>query len=173
MANYKQLLNKISTLIFDVDGVLTDGIVILSPDGDLLRTMNVKDGYALKKASEAGFRIAIITGGKSGLVVKRFKDIGVNDVFIGVGNKLEVFDKYLADNNLSAEEVLYMGDDIPDWEIMSKVGVSTCPADAAEEIKAKSQYISGYKGGEGCVRDVVEQVMKVQDKWFGKDAFIW
>lgn len=173
MANYKQLLKKITTLIFDVDGVLTDGIVILSPDGDLLRTMNVKDGYAIKKASLAGFRIAIITGGRSELVVKRFKDLGVEDIFIGVGNKLEVLNKYMADNNLNFEEILYMGDDIPDLEIMSKVGVSTCPADAAEEIKAKSQYISGFKGGEGCARDVIEQVMKVQDKWLGKDAFIW
>ena len=97
----------------------------------------------------------------------------MSDVFIGVGNKIEVFDKYLKDYNLKTDEVLYMGDDIPDWEIMSKVGVSTCPADAAEEIKAKSQYISGYKGGEGCVRDVIEQVMKVQDKWLNKDVFIW
>lgn len=173
MANYKQHLKEITTFIFDVDGVLTNGIVILSPDGDLLRTMNVKDGYAIKKATEQGFRIAIITGGRSELVVKRFKDLGVEDVFIGVGNKLDVYNNYIKQHKLSAKEILYMGDDIPDWEVMSKVGVSTCPSDAAEEIKAKSQYISGFKGGEGCVRDIIEQVMKVQDKWFGKDAFIW
>lgn len=169
MANYKQLLKEITTFILDVDGVLTDGIVILSPDGDLLRTMNVKDGYAMNRAIKNGFNIAVISGGRSELVRKRFNELGVNDVFLGIKDKMEVFRRYAADKGIEPGSILYMGDDIPDYEIMRAVGVATCPSDAAEEIKAISKYISGYKGGEGCVRDVVEQVLKVQNKWFDKN----
>lgn len=169
MANYKQLLKKINTFILDVDGVLTDGIVILSPDGDLLRTMNVKDGYAMNRAVKNGFNIAVISGGRSELVRKRFNELGVNDVFLGIKDKMEVFRRYTADKGIEPGSILYMGDDIPDYEIMKAVGVATCPSDAAEEIKVISKYISGYKGGEGCVRDVVEQVLKVQNKWFDRN----
>ena len=173
MANYKKLLLSIKTLIFDVDGVMTDGIVVLSPDGDMLRTMNVKDGYALQLAVKKGYRIIIITGGRSELVRNRFATLGIEHIFIGVNNKLELFHKLVEDLNLDKQSILYMGDDIPDYKIMKEVGVAACPADAAEEVKKISNYISMYNGGKGCVRDVLEQVMKVQDKWFDDDGFLW
>ncbi len=173
MTNYKSLLSKIKTFIFDVDGVMTNGIVLLASDGDMLRTMNVKDGYALHIALKKGYRIIIISGGRSESVRVRFTALGVKDVYLGIGNKLEVYHKILKDDNLNPQEILYMGDDIPDYQIMKEVGVAACPADAAEEIKSVSTYISPHKGGKGCVRDVMEQVMKVQETWFADDDFHW
>ncbi len=173
MANYKQLLSKIKTLIFDVDGVMTNGIIFLGPGGEMLRNMNVKDGYALHLAVKKGYRIIIISGGTSESVRQRFEQLGVKDIFLGVGHKILVFDELIRKYNIDPDHILYMGDDIPDYEIMSKVGVPVCPSDAAEEIKAVSKYISPHKGGEGCVRDVLEQVMKVQDTWFDEDGFRW
>lgn len=173
MGNYKQLLKNISTFIFDVDGVFTDGSVLLMPDGEQLRTMHVKDGYALQLAIKKGYRIAIISGGKGDSVYQRFSYLGVTDIYLGVNNKLEVFHNYMKKNGLEPESVLFMGDDIPDYEIMLEVGVPTCPANAAEEIKKISKYISDIKGGKGCVRDVIEQVLKIQEKWFDHEAFHW
>ena len=173
MANYKQLLHKITTFVFDVDGVLTDGNVILAESGEQLRTMNVKDGYALQLAVKKGYRIVIISGGKSNAVYKRFEYLGVKDIFLGIDNKLKVFNEFISNNKIELNEVLYMGDDIPDYEIMKEVGVATCPLNSAEEIKSISMYISNFKGGEGCVRDILEQVMKVQGKWLNSDAFHW
>lgn len=173
MSNYKSLLSGITTFIFDVDGVMTDGIVTLSTDGDMLRTMNVKDGYALQLAIKKGYKIIIISGGNSQVVRKRFQGLGIEEIYLAVGNKLEVFEDILNRDKLDLSEILYMGDDIPDYKIMAKVGVAACPADAVEEIKHISHYISPLPGGKGCVRDVLEQVMKVQDKWFDEDCFHW
>jgi len=173
MSNYKKLLSNIRTFIFDVDGVLTDGIVLLLPGGEPLRTMNVKDGYALQLAIKKGFRIAIISGGKGDALTTRFNNLGINDVYLGVNNKLKVFQEYLALHNINPHEVLYMGDDIPDFQVMKEVGVATCPADAAEEIKSVSHYISFACGGKGCVRDIIEQVLKLQNAWFDNDGFHW
>ncbi|MFW5891772.1 MAG: KdsC family phosphatase [Bacteroidota bacterium] len=173
MSNYKSLLTQISTFIFDVDGVMTDGVVILSPDGDLLRTMHVKDGYALQYAIKKGYKIIIISGGRSEMVRKRFELLGVDQINLGIVNKMKVFKEVMKSNDLAPENILYMGDDIPDYEVMKEVGVACCPADAAQEIKDVSHYISPVPGGKGCVRDVLEQVMKVQGKWFHEDGFNW
>jgi 3-deoxy-D-manno-octulosonate 8-phosphate phosphatase (KDO 8-P phosphatase) len=173
MSNYKALLSNVNTFIFDVDGVMTDGIVLLTPDGQMLRSMNVKDGYAIQLAIKKGYRIIIITGGNSEAVRQRFEGLGVQEVYLSIGNKLEVFHDIVKRDNLKMENILYMGDDIPDYEIMKEVGVAACPADAAQEIKHISKYISPVPGGKGCARDVLEQVMKVQDKWFDEDGFHW
>lgn len=173
MDNYRRDLSKVKALIFDVDGVFTDGIIILSPDGEQLRTMNVKDGYALQLAAKKGYQIAIISGGISNSVQIRFERLGLKDIFMGVSNKLEVYETYIAQKGITSEEVLYMGDDIPDFQIMSIVGMPVCPNDAVDEIKKISKYISHANGGKGCVRDVIEQTMKVQGKWLDYDSFIW
>lgn len=173
MSNYKKLLRNITTFVFDNDGVLTNGQVLIMSDGDQLRTANVRDGYALQLARKMGYHVAIISGGKSESMLKRFNSLNITDVFLGVDRKIEVFNNYLKSKNLSAQEVLFMGDDIPDYHLMLEAGVSTCPSDAAEEIKALAKYISHFKGGEGCVRDVIEQVMKVQGRWMNDGAFEW
>lgn len=173
MSNYKELLRHITTFVFDYDGVLTDGTVILMNDGDALRTANVKDGYALQLAVKKGYRVAIISGGYSPSMVHRFKALKIEDVFLGVENKIEVFKQYLEKQDIKPAEVLFMGDDIPDFEVMQHAGVPTCPADASEEIKRLARYISHRNGGHGCVRDVIEQVMKIQGKWMSDGAFHW
>jgi 3-deoxy-D-manno-octulosonate 8-phosphate phosphatase (KDO 8-P phosphatase) len=173
MSNYKDKLHHITTFIFDYDGVLTDGTVFPSADGEMMRAANVKDGYALQLAVKKGYRIAIISGGKSDTMVQRMKALNVDDVFLGVSNKREVFDKYVKDHQLKMEEILYMGDDIPDYELLQIAGVSTCPHDAAEEIQEIVDYISHKPGGKGAVRDILRQVMKLQGKWFDKEAFHW
>jgi 3-deoxy-D-manno-octulosonate 8-phosphate phosphatase (KDO 8-P phosphatase) len=173
MANYKELLRHVNTFVFDYDGVLTDGTVILMSNGDALRTANVKDGYALQLAMKKGYRVAIISGGYSESMVRRFEALKIKDVFLGVDNKIEVFNNYLVKNNIDPGHVLFMGDDIPDYEIMQIAGVPTCPADASEEIRAIARYISHQKGGGGCVRDVIEQVMKIQGRWMNDGAFHW
>ena len=173
MANYKERLGKISTIILDYDGVLTDGTIVIMSGGELLRTANVRDGYAIQLAAKKGYKLAIITGGKSESVRSRFKALGVQDIFIGVTNKMETYQEYLEINDIKPEEVMYMGDDIPDLEIMKNVYISACPSDAAEEIKAVAHYISDRKGGEGCVRDIIEQLMKIHGKWLDHEAFDW
>lgn len=156
---------NIQTLIFDVDGVLTDNSVIVMENGQLIRKMNVRDGLALKMAVEEGFKVCIITGGKSKGVAERLKGLGISDIYLGANNKLEAYDELLHMYDLDQDEILYMGDDLPDYGIMKKVGLPVCPANAVPEIKAIAQYISPLKGGEGCVRDVIEKVMKLQNKW--------
>jgi 3-deoxy-D-manno-octulosonate 8-phosphate phosphatase (KDO 8-P phosphatase) len=173
MSNYKALLTKVDTFIFDYDGVMTDGKLILLHDGHPLRTANVKDGYALQLARRLGYRVVIISGGISKSVENRFDALRIEDVFLGVSNKIEVLQQYMKKNNLLPEQIVYMGDDIPDFKAMKKVGVPVCPADATEEIKNISVYISDKKGGEGCVRDIIEQVLKVQGKWMSEEAFTW
>ena len=173
MSNYKALLTKVNTFIFDYDGVMTDGKLMLQQDGQPLRSANVKDGYVLQLAIRLGFRVVIISGGISKSVENRFEALKIKDVFLGVSNKLEVFEKFVADNNLNAENIVYMGDDIPDFKVMKRVGVPVCPADAVVEIKDISIYISDKTGGHGCVRDIIEQVLKVQGKWMTEEAFSW
>lgn len=171
--NYKSKLNDIKTFCFDVDGVFTDGIVLLSTDGDQLRTANVRDGYAVQLAVKKGYNIAIITGGRSEAVRKRFEGLGVTDVYLASSNKVDVLNAYLKEKNIDLSEVCYMGDDIPDMRVMQKVGLPVCPADAAVEIKDVSAYVSPYAGGKGCVRDILEQTMKVQGKWLDADSHEW
>ncbi|HNW99315.1 MAG TPA: HAD hydrolase family protein [Bacteroidales bacterium] len=174
MPNYKEKLKYITTFIFDYDGVMTDGKVYLLNDGDAVRTGYVRDGYAMQYALKMGFRVVIISGGRAEGVNKRFKVLMVKDVFMGVGNKLEIYHNYIKENKLSKNEILFMGDDIPDYLLMKEAGLSACPADASEEIKSVAEFISAFKGGEGCVRDVIEQTLKVQGKWFDEsEAFIW
>ncbi|MEY3678717.1 MAG: hypothetical protein RI924_858 [Bacteroidota bacterium] len=160
-----QKLAQIKAFVFDVDGVLTDGTVHVTETGEQLRRFSIKDGYALQLAVKRGFPIAIISGGRSQSVVRRLKGLGIQDIYIGVDAKTDAFEEFLLIHDLQAEQVLYMGDDIPDLPVMKLVGLATCPADAAEEIKAISAYISPKKGGEGCARDVIEKVLKVQDAW--------
>ncbi|GAA4272085.1 HAD-IIIA family hydrolase [Aquimarina gracilis] len=163
--SYKEYLQHITTFIFDVDGVLTDGTVIINTEGELLRTMSIKDGYALKTAVQQGYNVCIISGGKNEGVRKRLKGLGITDIYLGAHHKVEQLDEYLDIYNIKSENVLYMGDDIPDMPVMQMVGLPTCPQDAVAEIKEISKYVSFKKGGKGCVRDVIEQVLKVQGKW--------
>ena len=173
MTNYKELLSKVNTFIFDYDGVLSDGSIITLDDGETYRTTNVKDGYAIQLARKKGYRIAVISGARADCMMHRLKALNITDVFLGIENKVEIFRTYLMTNSLNKENVLFMGDDIPDYEVMLASGVPTCPADAAEEIKSISSYISHFPGGKGCVRDVIEQVLKVQGKWMNDDAYHW
>lgn len=156
---------EIDTLIFDVDGVLTNSEILVLEDGHLLRKMSTRDGYALKKAVKQGLRVAIITGGRSKGVVLRLEGLGIKDIFYRIDNKLETFEDYVFEYQLNPETILYMGDDLPDYEVMKRVGLPVCPIDAATEIKALSKYISPLKGGEGCVRDVIEKVLKLKGLW--------
>ncbi len=165
MLNFKQKLNKITTLMFDVDGVMTDGKVLVMESGEMVRNMNSKDGYAVHLAVQKAYRVVIISGGNNTAVKKALERTGVKDVFINQHDKLACYLEYLKLNNLTDEEVLFMGDDLPDHEIMSRVGVAVCPADAVQDIKAICSYVSSKNGGEGCVRDVIEQVLRVQSKW--------
>lgn len=173
MANYKELLSAITTFIFDFDGVMTDGGVIMTNDGEPLRITNVKDGYALQLARRMGYRIVVISGAKADSMLQRLKMLRVEDVFLGVRDKKQVYLDYVEKYGLKHEEILFMGDDIPDHELMQIAGVSTCPADAAEEIKSMARYISHFSGGRGCVRDVIEQVLKVQGKWMNDGQWHW
>ncbi len=167
MANsYLFLLNQIKTFIFDVDGVMTDGKIIITASGDQQRIMNIKDGFALQFAVKQGYKIAIISGGKSEAIRDRFTKLGIHDVYLGVADKIETYKELCLTYNIKDEEVLYMGDDIPDYEVMTVVGLPACPKNSTEEIKKISTYISPYNGGDGCVRDVLEQVLKAQNKWF-------
>lgn len=164
--HFKEIMNDITTFIFDVDGVLTDGTVQVAQDGNLLRTMHIRDGYAIKAAVENGYNVCIISGGSNDGVFTRFKNLGVTEIHLGVSDKVVVYKDYCARHNISAEQVLYMGDDIPDFHVMQEVALPTCPQDASPEIKRISKYVSHVNGGRGAVRDVIEQVMKTQHKWF-------
>lgn len=163
--SYKTMLHKINTFIFDVDGVLTNGGIYITPEGELTRKMNVKDGFALKSALVAGFNICIITGGTNNGVKIRLENLGIKDVHLGAHDKIEIFEKFITSKQIDPRHVIYMGDDIPDFQVMQKVGLPCCPQDACPEIKSISKYVSHKKGGEGAVRDIIEQVLKVQGKW--------
>ena len=165
MTNYKQRLSQITTLLFDVDGVLTDGKVIITTEGEMYRQMDTKDGYALKCALDAGLKIVIISGGTNEGVRNRLKALGVYDIYLGAHHKLDAYQHLLDNYDLKPENMLYMGDDVPDIPVMEKVGVSCCPQDAVTDVLQISDYISPKKGGEGCVREIIEQVLRVQGKW--------
>lgn len=163
--SYKEIMNDITTFVFDVDGVLTDGSVFVNNAGEMLRTMNIRDGYALKAAVDNGYNVCIISGGSNEGVRVRLRNLGITDIHLGTTDKVATFDEYTDVYNILPEHVLYMGDDIPDYHVMQLVGLPTCPQDASPEIKTISKYISHKNGGKGAVRDVIEQVMKVQGKW--------
>lgn len=165
MNTFFSQLPSINTFIFDVDGVLTNGQILVTEEGQLLRSMNIKDGYALKLAVEKGYHVCIISGGKSEGVKIRLEKLGIKEVFIGVGDKVKVFEDFITKYNIDLKTIVYMGDDMPDLEVMQKVGIPCCPEDAVPEIKQLSTYISPFKGGEGCVRDIVEKVLKVRGHW--------
>jgi 3-deoxy-D-manno-octulosonate 8-phosphate phosphatase (KDO 8-P phosphatase) len=165
--SYKEYLHQINTFIFDVDGVLTDGTVTITTDGEMLRTMNIKDGFALKAAVDEGYNVCIISGGSNEGVRKRLNGLGVKDIYLGAHNKIEKLNEYMSSKGILHKQILYMGDDIPDYPVMALVQLPCCPQDAVPEIKAISKYISHKNGGRGAVRDVIEQVLKVQNKWNG------
>ena len=154
-----------AAILFDMDGVLTDGSLILMPDGEQVRTMNIKDGYALQLAVKKGYKVAVISGGKSEAARARFAKLGIKDIYMGVQDKPDALDEFFLTHHIKPENVLFMGDDMPDYEVMKRVAVPVCPNNAVSEIKAISIYVSDKKGGKGCVRDVIEQVLKVQGKW--------
>lgn len=163
--SYKELMNDITTFIFDIDGVLTDSSVHVTESGEMLRIMNIRDGFAMKAALESGYNVCIISGGKNEGVRIRLRNLGIQDIHLGSPDKVKTFKEYTELYKIKPETVLYMGDDIPDYHVMQLVGLPTCPQDASPEIKEISNYISHKNGGKGAVRDVIEQVMKVQGKW--------
>lgn len=163
--SYKEIMNDITTFIFDVDGVLTDGTVHVSQTGEMLREMNIKDGFAMKAALETGYNVCIISGGSNEGVRIRLRNLGITDIHLGTPDKVATFNEYVELYDIKPEQVLYMGDDIPDYHVMQLVGLPTCPQDSSPEIKTISRYISHKFGGKGAVRDVIEQVMKVHGKW--------
>jgi len=165
MKSYKEIMNTITTFIFDVDGVLTDGMVHVTQEGEILRNMNIRDGFAIKTAIESGYKVCIISGGKNEGVRLRLQTLGVTDIYLGVFDKVEIFKEYIDIYQIDPAQILYMGDDLPDYHVMKLVGLPTCPQNAVPEIKSISKYISHKNGGKGAVRDIIEQVMKVQEKW--------
>lgn len=163
--NVLEKFKSIKTFVFDVDGVLTDGTLLLLNDGQQARSMNIRDGYALQLAVKKGYRVLVISGGTSDAVEMRLNKLGVKDCFMKVENKKEKLTGYVLQHGLNWEEVLFMGDDIPDYISMQLTGLPCCPADAAPEIKQISLYISPVKGGKGCARDVIEKVLKLNNHW--------
>ena len=173
MTNFKEGLKAIRAFVFDVDGVLSSPQVFLHPTGEIMRSMNTKDGYALQYAVKQGYPIAIITGGNTDSVAMRFKGLGITDIYMASSYKMDHFKDFLFKYDLKPAEVLYMGDDLPDMEVMKMVGLPCCPSDAVEEIKSVSQYISPHGGGTGCVRDVIEQVLRLHGRWNNGEPFTW
>lgn len=165
MENFKQKLNKVTTFLFDIDGVITNGQILVFENGEIVRNMNSKDSYAIQLAIKKGYRIAIMSGGRSEAIKKVLLNLGVQDVYLNQSDKLECFKEFMITYELNEDEILYMGDDLPDYDVMKRVGVPVCPYDAAHEIKSLCIYISNRKGGEACVRDVIEQVMRCQNTW--------
>jgi 3-deoxy-D-manno-octulosonate 8-phosphate phosphatase (KDO 8-P phosphatase) len=163
--NLLERFKQVKIFVFDVDGVLTDGTLLVLDDGQMVRKMNIKDGYALQLALKRGYRVVVISGGTSEAVRERLNRLGVSDVFLKVHDKVQVLSDYLVQHTLKWEDVLFMGDDIPDYMVMKKVGLACAPADAAPEIKQISQYVSPVNGGFGCAREVIEKVLKMNDDW--------
>lgn len=173
MAFFKEELANVKGFVFDVDGVLSSSIQLLTLEGETVRTSNIKDGFALMAAIRKGYLICVITGGNTIDVINRCKKLGIKDVYAGTLNKLPCFYDFLKKNGLKAEETIYMGDDLPDYQPMMKAGVPVCPNDAVPEIKSISKYISDRKGGDGCIRDIIEQVMRTQGTWINPELMNW
>ncbi len=172
MINYE--LKKIRAIVFDIDGVLSAETIPMDTEGTPCRTVNIKDGYAIQLAVKMGLHIAIITGARVDAIRVRYEGLGVKDIFIGASVKMQVYDELIRKYGLQDEEIIFMGDDIPDYEVMQRCGCPCCPADAAAEIKQISTYVSPWQGGYGCGRDVIEQVLRAQGKWMAdRHAFGW
>ncbi len=164
--------NLIDTFFFDVDGVMTDGKLISTIEGEFLRTFHSRDGFAIRHAIEQGYNIVVITGGKGKTIENRLVALGIKTYFINAQIKLPIFERYCKEHDIDTSRALYMGDDLNDYEVMQHIGLACCPADAATEIKKTSQYISPFNGGDGCVRDVIEKVMKLHGKWMNNISVI-
>lgn len=173
MINYKEKLAPIRAFVFDFDGVMTDGSVWVYADRETVRCGNIKDGYAVQYAVKKGYIVAVISGATSASIDNRMRMLGVEQCYTGCGNKIETYEKFLKLNNLTDSQVLCMGDDLPDYPMLKRAGVSTCPADAAVEIRDMVDYVSIHPGGHGAVRDVIEQVLRLQGTWFHEDAVVW
>jgi 3-deoxy-D-manno-octulosonate 8-phosphate phosphatase (KDO 8-P phosphatase) len=166
-------LTDIKAFVLDVDGVLTDGAILAMENGDQVRIMNIKDGYALQLCVKTGYTVAIISGGRSQGVASRLKGLGISHIYMGAGEKLPVFRQFLEETGLKPEQVIYIGDDMPDLPVMEMAGIAVAPADAAEDVLKVARWTTRKPGGKGCVREVIETVMKHQGKWNASDSFIW
>ena len=173
MSSINYDLTRIKAFVFDVDGVLSREVIPLSPDGDPMRTVNIKDGYALQLAVKKGYHVAIITGAYTEAVRVRFSRLGITHIYLKSAIKIRDYQDFLSKTGVQPEEVMYAGDDIPDYEVMQLAGLPVAPADAAPEIKQIAKYISSREGGEGVARDVIEQTLKAQGHWMGQEAFGW
>lgn len=173
MNDLNEILSHITTFIFDFDGVMTDGCVFCDFEGHPLRATSVKDGYALQLATKLGYNVAVISGAVCPSTIVRMNSLGVTDVFTGIPNKVLKLNEYMQEKGLNPEEIVFMGDDIPDLQVMKAVGLPACPADAVPEVKEISKFISEKAGGKGAVRDVIERVLKVQGKWMTAEAYSW
>ena len=173
MNELETLFSSITTFIFDFDGVMTDGTVFCDFEGHPLRATNVKDGYAIQLASKLGYHVAVISGAVCPSTIVRMNSLGVTDVFTGIPDKVLKLKEYMQEKGLKTDEIVFMGDDIPDINVMQQVGLPACPSDAVPEVKAISKFISENPGGKGAVRDLIERVLKIQDKWMTAEAYAW
>ena len=173
MTNFKEELRNVKAFVFDIDGVLSTQTITLSLWGAPLRTVNLRDGYALQLAVKKGYHVGVISGASPKEYIKRLKTLGVNDIYLNSRTKKESLEILVRKWNIYLKDVMYMGDDIPDYEVMKMVGLPACPADADSEIKQIAVYISDKKGGEGCVRDVIEQALRLHNNWMDHEAFSW
>ena len=165
MGNFKEDIVRVKAFVFDVDGVMTDGGIIPTPDGDFIRRYYAKDGYAVAHAIREGYKICVISGGRGEMLRRRLEMLGVERMYLNCMDKIAAIREFMSDEALEPDEVIYMGDDIPDLECMREVGIPVCPADACMEVIEASRYVSEYDGGHGAVRDIVEQVLRVQGRW--------
>lgn len=165
MGNFKEDIARVEAFVFDVDGVFTDGSITPLADGDFIRTYYAKDGYAVAYAVSQGYKICVISGGRGKMIENRFNMLHVHKAYYNCADKQKALAEFIAENNLNPENVIFMGDDMPDLGVMRMVGIPVCPADAASEIIEASRYVSEYPGGRGCVRDIIEQVLRAQGKW--------
>ena len=173
MTNFKEDLLRVKAFVFDIDGVLSLQTISLNSFGVPNRTVNLRDGYALQLAVKKGYHVGIISGARSKEYVRRLKSLGIKDIYLNSRKKTDHFDDFISRHKLDKTNVLYMGDDIPDYEVMKTAGIPVCPSDADSEIKQISLYISDREGGRGCVRDVIEQVLRLHDNWMDSEAFTW
>ena len=173
MHPHNDILKQVTTFIFDYDGVMTDGTVFSDHEGHPWRATNVKDGYALQLAAKLGYHVAVISGAICPSMEVRMNSLGVNDVFTGIPNKVLKLKEYMQEKDLKPEEIVFMGDDIPDIQVMKQVGIPACPADAVPEVKEISKFVSERPGGRGAVRDLIEQTLKIQGKWMTAEAYAW